>query len=105
MPVSSQASAQVHRFIQNLKQPQQQIVEVLRDLILASAPEIEERFTHKVPFYYRFGRVLSLNPKKESVQLGFCDGHVLADEHGLLSGHELKIVRHYEVGLASEIQL
>ncbi|MCB9082292.1 MAG: DUF1801 domain-containing protein [Lewinellaceae bacterium] len=64
------------------------MVDILRELLLESIPDVVEKLAYNVPFYYRHSRVCYLwpasvpwgNVKLQGVQLGFCQGYLLADE-------------------------
>lgn len=68
----------VEEFI--LEQPEniQAILKKLRFLILASTPQLEEKLTYNTPFFYLKKRIFYFNVKKDSVDLGFCNGFLLA---------------------------
>ena len=98
-----QFSPQVDAFCTALKQPQKDIVQALRTLILEAAPGIEERLSHRIPFYFYHGRVFYISVYPNRVTLGFCRGNSLADEHGLLSGNQ-QTVRHYHLVTLADLK-
>jgi len=51
----------------------------LRQLILSASPQIEEKLVFNIPFFYGRKRIFYLNPAKNGVDLGFCDGHLMAE--------------------------
>ena len=68
----------------------------LRVVILQAGPYIEESIKYNIPFYSHQGRLCFLNPRHDAVELGFCQGAFLSNEHGLLVG-EGKEVRHVQI--------
>jgi hypothetical protein len=79
------------------------ILQKLHNIIISSAPSIEAKLTYNIPFYYYLGRVCYLNPKAGSVDLGFCRGALLGENH-LLGRTELKEVRIINFKSLPEIQ-
>jgi hypothetical protein len=75
----------------------------LHSIITSCAPQIDAKLTYKIPFYYYFGRFCYLNPKSDSVDLGFCKGALMA-KHYLLGRTELKEVRITNFKSLQEIQ-
>ncbi len=76
------------------------IVEQLRDLVLASIPEVKEKLSFNVPFFRKHRTICFIWPGavpwggiREGVQLGFVQGHLLTDEHNYLSAGNRKQVR------------
>lgn len=82
----------VESYILENEQPIRSMLQKIHAIICACAPQMEARLTYNIPFYYYFGRICYLNPKENSVDLGFCRGALLS-EHPLLGRTELKEVR------------
>ena len=81
-------------FIHQHSQEQGRIMHQLRQLILESAPHIEESLKWKIPFYSYQGLLCYLNPQADGVCLGFCKGALLSNNEGLLqgSGKEVRLL-------------
>ncbi len=64
-----------------LEQPSElrPILKKLRYLILSAAPQITEKLVYNIPFFYGKKRIFYLNPLKDGVDLGFCDGYLISD--------------------------
>lgn len=82
----------VESFILEIEQPIKGMLEKLHSIILSCAPHIDAKLTYNIPFYYHFGRLCYLNPRNDGVDMGFCRGALLSENH-LLSRTELKEVR------------
>jgi hypothetical protein len=78
----------IDEFLDYLPEEEREIVEILRELILDSLPQLEERLAYNVPYYYGRSRICFIWPASvpwgkvpaQGVQLGFCKGHLLQDE-------------------------
>jgi len=92
---------QVTEFIAQLEQPQQEIVQALRSVLLNAAPEMQERWVYNTPFYYLSKRLFYITVKPRHVLLGFCNGAQLQDPDQLLIG-EQKVVRHSHITSAAK---
>ncbi|MEA5557352.1 DUF1801 domain-containing protein [Nodularia spumigena] len=71
---------------------EREIVVHLRQLIFKTIPEVKEKLSYNVPFYFRKERICFIWPCsipwggiKEGVQLGFANGAKLNDEFGYLT--------------------
>ncbi len=89
----------VDDFIADLPTAERQLMEVLRSLVLDTLPEAREQLAYGVPFYYLRRRVCYLWPAsvsgsgaREGVVMGFCRGHLLSNEDGLLHSGNRKEV-------------
>jgi uncharacterized protein len=95
----------VEEYIDSLPDEQQRIITLIRNLILAEVPGIEERFSFKIPFYHYFGMFMYLNAVPGGIDIGFCRGKDLqmafpqletkgrAIVASLLIGHEKEIIQ------------
>lgn len=72
-------SRQVDAFIEALPQPQQALAERLRELLFETVPQVEERYSFKLPFYHHFGMFCYLHFDKAGLHLCFCRGKDLVD--------------------------
>jgi hypothetical protein len=76
----------------------QRVVDRLRSVILDTAPGVTEHLKYGVP-YYRYSKAfcyISVRKKKD-VYVGIIKGSELSNDEGLLSGEDLKVVRHFEI--------
>lgn len=85
---------QVEAYILDLEPERREIALLLRDLIMSSAPGVEEAFKWKVPFYGYRGALCYINNRKQGLDLGFLQGHLLSDPSGVLEDRGTKQVRH-----------
>ncbi len=86
-------------FILDLPSSEQSLAGRLRGLILECIPDVEERLSYGVPYFYRFSRICFIWPASapnsghdEGVLLGFCRGHLLSNENGLFDMGQRKEV-------------
>ncbi|NQV51648.1 MAG: DUF1801 domain-containing protein [Flavobacteriales bacterium] len=82
------------------------MTERLRSLIIECIPNVEERLSYNVPFYrlrrgicFIWPGAVAWGSKRsyEGVRLGFMQGNLLSDEHGILRRGERKFVCYVEV--------
>ena len=89
----------VNDFLDYLPEHELKIVERLRELIFECIPDVKEKLTYNVPFYYRFSRICFIWPgavqwgksKREGVNLGFCRGNLLPDPSHLDIGNRKEV--------------
>lgn len=76
-----------------LEQPEnlKPIFRKLRDLILYAAPFIEEKMVYDIPFFYGAKRIFYLNPQKNRVDLGFCEGYLLGKNEVLQTKNRTQV--------------
>lgn len=97
-------------FFYDLPETEKVIVEQLRDIVLDTAPDFEERLSYGVPYYFLNSRVCFIWPSsvkpgpKSGVVLGFCRGHLLSNEQELLEKEGRKEVYMITFHLPGEIQ-
>ena len=70
----AEASHQVDAYIESLPQPQQAFAQKLRELLFETVPNIEERFSFKLPFYHYYGMFCYLHADKHGLHLCVCRG-------------------------------
>lgn len=68
----------VSSWIEALPDAKREIAEALRELIFSSVPNVEERFSYKLPVYHYFGLFCYMNNVEEGIDLGFMRGKDLA---------------------------
>ncbi len=83
----------VEDFIEQYPSDTQAIMFFLRKIILESSPKIVENIKFKIPFYTYYGMIFYINPTKEGVDLGFCQGKELSDNHHFLEIKNRKQVK------------
>ena len=78
-------------FFQSLPKKEQVVASRLHMLILDTDPRIREQFSYGVPYYFRKRRICFIwpqsaqyGPKDALISLGFCYGHMLSKEQGVL---------------------
>ncbi len=64
----------VSLYIEELPDTKREIAEALRTLIFTTVPNVEERFSYKLPVYHYFGMFCFMNEVKEGMDLGFMRG-------------------------------
>lgn len=69
----------VDEYIENLPDEKRELGQLLRELILSLVPDVEERFSFKIPFYHYFGMFIYLNNTKEGIDVAFCRGKDLVE--------------------------
>lgn len=81
----------VDTFIDGLPIEKKPLVEQLRQLIHDMVPGVQEKLSFKIPFYHYFGMYCYINPVKNGVDLGICNGKKIADgfEHLEVKGRAL----------------
>lgn len=97
----------VEDFLLDLPAKEQPIAIRLREIILESIPDVEERLSYGVPYFYRFSRICFIWPASapnsahdDGVLLGFCRANLLSNENGLFEmGHrkEVGIVQYHSL--------
>ena len=84
-------------FYYNLPPEEKTIVNKLRQIITACA-DFTEKISYNVPYYFLTTRVCFIWPSsvksgpKSGVAMGFCRGHLLANEQGIVEMEERKEV-------------
>ncbi len=87
---------QIENYINNQTIENQEILYLLREIIINNNAEIVEVFNWKIPYYkYKNKGLCYLNVnKKGKIELGFVQGYLLIDEHSRLESLHLKQIRH-----------
>lgn len=91
-------------YVFQLPQPQQEIVQYLRDLIVKKYPQLRESLRWHVPVYSLNGtnHLLGIQVFKKHVNLNFFQGAQLYDPQGILTGNR-KQVRHVSFRTLNDI--
>jgi uncharacterized protein len=81
----------VDSFIDGLSEDRKAITAQLRSIIHVLVPAVQEKFSFKIPFYHYFGMFCYINPVKDGIDLGICNGKSFADdfEHLEVKGRAL----------------
>lgn len=64
----------VESFIDKLAGQQRELADVLRHFILSVDPEIREKISYGIPFFYKEKNICYLNPVAAGIDLGFVKG-------------------------------
>ncbi len=87
----------IEQYFLNQREPLQSVMLYLRQVILETLPEVEEKYKYKIPFYYYKGKPLCyLNILKNTnyVDLAFVNGFKLSNKQGVLqAGRNRKMVK------------
>jgi hypothetical protein len=68
-------SEKVDQYIESLPDEERLVAETLREMIFDLVPNVEERFSFKIPFYHYYGMFCYLNRVKSGgLELAFCRG-------------------------------
>lgn len=87
---------QVQNYISQQSIDNQEILYVLREIVINANKQIEEQFKWKIPFYKYDKKglcYLNVNPKG-ILEMGFMKGFLLVDNSNLLESQHLKQIRH-----------
>jgi hypothetical protein len=96
------SSRAVDEHLSRLPEKIQQLVEILRRIILSSSEQVQEQIKYKIPFYSYKGHLCYINPSDEKVVLGFSRGADLPDEFRMLIGTG-KSIRHVVFNASQKI--
>lgn len=67
-------NARVDQYIDGLDEHRAALATALRQLVWQAVPQVDERFSFKIPFYHYFGMFCYLNHIPEGMELCFCRG-------------------------------
>jgi hypothetical protein len=73
------ASHKVNDYLDALAENEKKVAGKLRNLIIDSVPEIEERFSFRLPFYHYYGMFCYLHIARGCVNLCICRGKDLLE--------------------------
>lgn len=90
-------SPAVDNYLFGVPEPQRQIMEAVRELIVQFIPTVEEQLKWNCPFYSLNGLLCYINydRKAKRVALCFVEGFQLEDVHGLLDKDKKQIAKLY----------
>lgn len=97
-------------FYNEITDYERSIVDRLRAIVLGVNPNFIEKISYGVPYYFLHTRVCFIWPAsirpgpKSGVVLGFCQGHLMSDERGILNRENRKIVGTLTFHDAKEIE-
>lgn len=98
-------SVAVDLLVSTWPEHRQQLVDVLRDMILNASPAISESVKFNIPFYDMNGMFMYISPAKgktQGVLLAFCQGRLMDDPESIFSAHDRKEVRHIVIDQLDE---
>jgi len=91
------------------KEPYQSIMLYLRHLILETLPEVEERFSYRIPFYNCYNKpmiYLNILKGKDFVDVAFVQGILLENKFPMLKDHnKRKQVRSVQIRNLEDIDI
>lgn len=93
----------VDRHIEALPEYQQARCFEIREIIESIDDRISSLIKYRTPFFRLKYDFCYLSPQKEGLKIGFIRGKFLPDPEGVLTGQELKQVRHLEILWQGEI--
>ena len=90
----------VDDFLEYLPDEERVIVDFLRKLVFQCLPEVKEKLSYNVPYYYRKQRIVFIWPacvpwgmsQTEGVLFGFCKGHLMRDVKKVLNRENRKVI-------------
>ena len=92
-PFQNISFSSVEELLDFLPSGERRMVGHLREIVFACIPDVKEKLSYNVPFYYRHTRICFIWPGsvpwggvKEGVLFGFCKGHRLSDVSYLETG-------------------
>ncbi len=102
MASGSRRSKDVDRLIVEIDPPQRAVARALRDLILETGADLQEKVMYGVPWYKGKGYVCAIAAHSDHTNLEFYRGSSLRDAAGLLEGTG-KNLRHVKVYGAGDV--
>jgi len=96
----------IEEFIYDLPKDEREISSRLRDIILSTAPDFEEKFSYGVPYFFRHRRICCIWPAsspggpRHGVFIGFCRGNLLSNQQGVIDMGNRKrygLIRYYDM--------
>jgi len=75
----------INNYIDKLTPEFVPIVIKLRSIIKHTLPQIIEKMSYNIPFYYHEGPLCHINVRKNYVDVGFTKGYALSNKHRLLN--------------------
>jgi hypothetical protein len=93
-------------FFHDLPNDEKAIALRLREIVLQSAPDFEEKFSYGVPYYFRHRRVTCIWPAssaggpRKGVFIGFCRGNQMSNEQCIIEMGNRKrfgLIRYFDV--------
>jgi hypothetical protein len=91
-------------YIDDLPSPQKQIATKVRELIFELVPNVQEKFSYKLPFYHFHGIFCFINKIPNGIDVGFCRGQDLLNEFPQLQVKQRKLVASIELFSIKQIK-
>ena len=66
-------------YIESLPENKKELCLQIRELIFENVPDVEERFSYKLPVYHYFGMFMFMNNTKEGIDVAFMRGKDLLE--------------------------
>ncbi|HYM38763.1 MAG TPA: DUF1801 domain-containing protein [Thermoplasmata archaeon] len=100
MPSTSGRSEDVDKLLAAIEPPQREVARALRDLVLETGPDLQEKVIYGVPWYRGKSYVCAIAAHSDHTNLEFYRGTSLRDPTALLegTGKNLRHVKVYAVG-------
>lgn len=95
--------AEIEEYFSAANKEVQEGLRIAHTTIMNSSAAMSCRLVYGVPFYYMQKRVCFLNIQKTGFRVGFCDGFQIKDDLNLLSGHDRKVVRHFDISMIDKV--
>jgi uncharacterized protein len=91
-------------YIDDLTSPQKQIATKVRELILELVPNVQEKFSYKLPLYHFHGIFCFINKIPNGIDVCFCRGQDLLHEFPQLLPKQRKLVASIELFSITQIK-
>lgn len=83
----------IEGFIDSHEPPLNEIMIILRSWIHDLGPHVQEKISYRIPFFYFYGPLCYLSPKRDGLELAFTKGSQLEDKSGILRSEGRKQVQ------------
>ena len=101
----------VDDFLEYLPDDERKIVDHLRNLIFQCLPNVREKLSYNVPYFFGKKRIVFIWPasvpwgmsQQNGVLLGFCTGHLMSDRKQILNRENRKVIGTILITKVSEI--
>jgi len=93
----------VEDFILDLEPERAEIVEKVREIILACSPTITEKISHKIPFFCGRKKICYINLTIKGIDLGFSKGFELSNIQGALEAKDRNTVKSLPINSMQDI--
>lgn len=101
--MNTDAAYKVDAYIEALPETEQVLMKKIRRLLLNTVPQIEERFSFGIPFYYYYGMFCFVSARNNGINVSFCRGKDLVNEFAQLEQKGRAIVASVTIKKLSDI--